>query len=82
MIFAQLVPPFTEDSHLTMFPVYPLNASVPLLAALHTVALEEILPPTDAGTTVMVAGDEFVMAQFPLCTTALYFVVWMMLEKL
>ena len=71
----QFVPPFMEDSHRVIFPVYPLSKSVPLFAPLQTVALEVSIPPMVAGLTVIVVGDELAIVQFPLCTTALYNIV-------
>jgi hypothetical protein len=75
VIVVHVVPSFTEDSHLTTFPVCPLKVSVPLLFPEHTAVVPLTEPPTETGFTVMVAEDELEMLQTPLCTTALYKVV-------
>jgi hypothetical protein len=75
VIVDHVVPPFTEDSHLTIFPVCPLNVSVPLLLPEHTVVVPLTAPPTETGFTVIVAELEVTILHTPLCTTALYKVV-------
>lgn len=69
-IFAQLLPPSIEYSQFKIFPVCPLRVNVPLLLPLHTVALPEIVPPTDEGSIVIVAKEELFCGHTPLCTTA------------
>jgi len=61
----------SEDSHLVTEPVFPLKVSVVELVPVQTVALPAIVPPTDAGETVMVAVALFADAQAPLVITAL-----------
>ncbi len=73
-MFAIVVPAVAklsvEDSQRITFPVFPLNVKVPLFEIAQTVALPETLPPTDVGFTVIVATEEFAVAQLPLWTTA------------
>jgi hypothetical protein len=59
-----------EDSQRMTFPIFPVKVKVPLFKVTQTVALPETLPPTDVGFTVIVATDEFAVAQLPLWTTA------------
>ena len=63
---AHVLPPFVEDSHRIIFPVYPLNSNIPLFDPEQTVAAPVIIPPTETGETVMVAELEFSAAQVPL----------------
>ena len=60
------IPPFVEDSHLIMFPVYPLKVNIPLFDPEQTVAALAIVPPTETGETLIVAGLEFSAAHIPL----------------
>ena len=78
-IVVHVVPPFVDDSHLITLPVLPVKLSVPVLVPEQTVAAEFTVPPTETGFTVMVAGVEFADVQTPLCTTALYWAVWVRL---
>ena len=64
-IVVQVVPPLMEDSHLTTEPVWPLKASVPLLAPEQTAAFEATEPPTEPAFTVIVAAEEFAGVQEP-----------------
>ncbi len=57
-MFDQDMPPLSEDCHLTIFPVYPFNVSVPLFDPLQTVLLPEIVPPAEAEAIVMAAVPE------------------------
>jgi len=58
VVFAMLVPAVaklsSEDSHLVTEPVFPLKVSVVELVPVQTVALPAIVPPTEAGETVIV----------------------------
>jgi hypothetical protein len=49
-----VVPPFVDDSHLTILPVFPLNFKVPLAPAQTKVTGDEIIPPAGPGITVTV----------------------------
>ena len=79
-IVVQVEPPLVEYSHLITLPVLPVKLSVPLLVPEQTVALEFTVPPTETGFTVIVTELEFADVQTPLCTTALYWVVRVILE--
>ena len=57
---------FVEYCHFTTVPVIPDNVSVVLLLPEHTVMLPAILPPTETGSTVTVASEEFDVEQTPL----------------
>ena len=70
-ILLQVLPPFVEDSQRTIVPILPDKVSVPLLLAAQTETLEERVPGTVAGSTVIDAGLAFAALQMPLCTTAL-----------
>lgn len=70
-IAVQVAPPSMEYSQFCTEPVFPLSESVPEFEPLQTVWLLETDPPTDTGSTVMVAGDEFALEQLPFLTTAL-----------
>ena len=74
-IVVHVVPPFVDASHRIIFPVCPLNVSVPLLLPEHTVVVPLTEPPTETGFTVIVAEDEFAILHTPLCMIALYKVV-------
>ena len=74
-IVSQVIPPSAEYSQFKIFPAYPLNVNAPLLLPLQRAVLPETDPPTVAGSTVIVAVDEFACEQVPLCTTAQYKVV-------
>ena len=58
------------DCHFVTEPVLPLRVRVVLLVPEQTVVLPEILPPTEAGETVIVAVAELADEQAPLVTTA------------
>jgi hypothetical protein len=64
-----------EYCHLVIVPVYPDRVSVVLLVPEQTVVPPLTEPPTERGSTVIVASAEFVEEQTPLVTTARYFVV-------
>ena len=74
-IVLHVLPPSVELSHLITLPVCPLSVNVPLLEPEQTVALDETVPPTETGLTVIVADEELAAVLTPLCTTALYKVV-------
>jgi len=61
----------SEDSQRVTEPVLPLKVSVVEFVPVQTVAEPAIVPPTDAGETVMVAVALFAAAQAPLVMTAL-----------
>ena len=65
----------SELSQLVMVPVFPASVKVPELDPEQTVASAVTVPPTETGSTVMVAAAEFAEEQTPDFTTALYFVV-------
>ena len=65
-MLVHVLPPSVENSHLITLPVLPERVRVPLLAPLHTVAVPEVVPPTDVGDTVTVAVEEYTLAQDPL----------------
>ncbi len=60
-----------DDSHLVIFPVYPLIVSRVEFVPVQTVVLPAINPPTEAGETVMVAIELVASAHVPLEITAL-----------
>ena len=64
-----------ELSQRTIDPVWPDKVKVPELEPEQTVASELTVPPTVDGLTVIVASEEFALAQLPEVITALYFVV-------
>ncbi len=64
-------PEFVADCHLTIVPVFPDNVNPVEFVPVHTVALPAILPPTDAGDTVIVAVDEKAESHTPDLITAL-----------
>lgn len=78
-ISVQLPPPSVLNCHLVMVPAWPLSVTVPLLVPVHTVVLPLTLPPVAVALIVMVAAAELAGVQVPLCTTALYWVVWVRL---
>ena len=59
-----------EDSQRVIAPVCPLNVKVVELLPVQTVVLPAIVPPTEAGETVIFAIVLFVAAQPPLVITA------------
>ena len=61
----------SEDSQRVTEPVLPLKVSVVEFVPVQTVALPAIVPPTEAGETVMVAVALFAAEQTPLVITAL-----------
>ena len=70
----QLAPPSVEDSQPDTLVNVPPSNNVPLFVPEQTEALELTVPEEGASTVIM-AGVEFVIAQLPLCTTALYCIV-------
>ncbi len=60
-----------ELSHPEMVPVWPARVKVPLLDPEHTVASAVTVPPTDTGSTVIVAKVEVSSGQTPDFTMAL-----------
>ena len=75
-VFAILVSPvvkpaFVADCHLTIVPVFPLSVNVVEFVPVQTVAPPAMLPPTDAGETVIVPLDENVESHTPDLITAL-----------
>lgn len=59
LIGVHVPPPFVEDSHLTILPVYPLRVKVPLADPAHAVVTAgERVPPCGAGVTVTVTVVE------------------------
>jgi hypothetical protein len=59
-IVVQVVPPFTEDSHLETLPVtVPLKVNMPLFAPEHTMALGPTVPPALVGLIVTVCMEVF-----------------------
>ena len=76
-MFVHEVPLLVENSQRVTDPVCPVSEIVPELAPEHTVSTGvDKAPPTDNGLMVIVASVELAEGQTPLCTTALYFVVW------
>ena len=78
MVFTMLFhvePPSVENSQLITLPVCPDKVNVPEFEPSHTNAFDATVPPTEIGSTVIVAGVEFVAAQVPFCTRARYIVV-------
>ena len=76
VVFAILVKPVlksdaVDDCHLTILPVCPLKVKLVELVPLHTVALPDILPPTDTGEIIIESTLLFTGKQTPLVTTAL-----------
>jgi hypothetical protein len=66
----QVIPPSVEACHLTIAPVAPLRLTL-VPVPLHTAALPAVAaPPTETGSTVMVATLELAAEHTPLCTTA------------
>jgi hypothetical protein len=65
----------TDDCHFVIEPVWPDNVRVVLLVPEQTVVLPAIVPPTEAGSTVIVASEELAVEHTPLFITARYFVV-------
>lgn len=65
----------TELCHFTTVPVLPDKVSKPLVLPEQIVDPPETLPPAETGSTVTAAGAEFAVAQLPLWTTALNWVV-------
>ena len=59
------------DCHFVILPVCPDNVKVVEFVPVQTVAPPAILPPTDAGDTVIVALDENVESHTPDLITAL-----------
>ena len=54
-----MAPPFVEDSHLTILPVYPLSVNVPPFEPVQAVVtLGERVPPAGDGRTVTVTVAE------------------------
>jgi hypothetical protein len=50
-----VAPPLIEDSHLIMFPVWPLNVNVPLFAPVHPgLTAGETVPPVGYAFTVII----------------------------
>ena len=58
--------PFSDDSHLTMFPVCVPKANSPLVLPEQMVVPPVTVPGTVAGLTVTVAAAELASAQTPL----------------
>ena len=56
----------TDDCHLTIVPVCPLNVKVPLVEPEHTLVPPVTLPPTEAGLTITVVGVDVSGVQLPL----------------
>src|SRR6476469_8387080 len=66
-----VTPLLIEDSHLIIFPIWPLRVSVPVLLPEHTIASDATEPPTEAGSTVTVAEPVCVArhaVELPSCT--------------
>jgi hypothetical protein len=66
----QVDPPSVEYSQFRIFPVFPASVTEPVFTPVQTVALPLTDPPTVAGLTVIVAEEEVVEGQLPLCSTA------------
>ena len=64
----QVVPPFVDDSHLTIFPAFPLNVKLPLVPAQAKVTAGKMEPPAGLGitVTVTVADAEQPLAAVPV----------------
>ena len=76
VVFATVLMPeeksLTSDhSQRVTEPMLPDRVNVVLFVPVQTVALPAIVPPTDAGETVIVADPLLVEEQAPLVTTAL-----------
>jgi hypothetical protein len=65
----------SDDCHFVTEPTWPESVRVVLLVPVQTVVPPETEPPTEAGSTVIVASTELAVEQTPLFTTARYFVV-------
>ena len=63
-------PAFRRFCHFTTDPVYPLKVKVPVELPSQIVVEPEMLPPTLVGSTMIVASDDVVEEQVPLCTIA------------
>ena len=74
-ISIQLVNGLTELCHFTTVPVCPDKVSNPLLLPVQIETPPVTFPATVAGSTVTVVGVELAVAQTPLWTTALNWVV-------
>jgi hypothetical protein len=57
--------------HFTTLPVFPLNVRPDGCVPLHIVCVPAAVPPTEAGSTVIVAAFEFTVP-FTFVNTALY----------
>ena len=55
----------TELSHLKILPVFPDKVNNGLVEPVHTFVPPLTLPPTEAGPTVTVVGDELALEQLP-----------------
>jgi hypothetical protein len=64
-----------EDCHSCTLPMLPESVRSVLFVAEQTSVEPEIVPPTEAGSTVTVASLELAEGQTPFWTTARYFVV-------
>ena len=78
MLF-QVNPPSIENSQLVTFPTFPVRFIVPAFAVAQTVAFDDAVPATVAGSTVIVEDAEGTAGQIPFETLARYIVVTVML---
>ena len=65
----------SELSQPVIVPVFPARVNVPEFVPEHTEASALTVPPTEAGSTVIVAAAEIAAEQLPDFTIALNFVV-------
>ena len=56
----------TVLSHLTTFPVFPVNVMVPVFPPLHIVVPPLTVPPTLGGVTAISSSNEVAAVQAPL----------------
>ena len=66
----------SDFSHFTTLPVWPLNTKFAGFVPEQISCSEAMLPPTEAGLTVISFPVENRVEQDPFFTTALNFVVW------
>ena len=60
-----------ELCHLVTVPVLPVNVKVVEFVPVQTDVPPEIVPPTEAGSTLIVSTEEYAAEHAPLVTTAL-----------
>ena len=65
-----------DFSHLATLPVWPLNTKFAGFVPEQISGTEAMLPPTEAGLTVINLKTEDIIEHGPFCTTALNLVFW------